>query len=72
MLDVTKVNLNWIKNNKALALDIILIVCLMYVVNYAFNQHEKFETYLIQSKQEDLNTAKQNFENSQQLLRLIK
>lgn len=69
---IRKLDLTWIKNNRSLALEIVLIACLMYSVNYGNKLHERFEEYLIQSKQKDLETAQQNFRNSQELLRLIK
>lgn len=70
--NIKNLNLTWIKNNKDLALHILLIACLMWITNYALSQHERFEDYLIESKKRDLETAKQNFDNSQQLLKLIR
>ncbi len=70
--NIKNLNLTWIKNNKDLALHILTLACCMWLANYAFSLHERFEDYLIQSKKTDLETAKQNFDNSQQLLKLIK
>lgn len=71
---IKNLSLTWIKNNKDLALHILSLGCIMFLVNYAFKQHEKYEGHLIEDikiKEEDLKTSNKNFDNSQLLLKLM-
>lgn len=72
---IRNLNLTWIKNNKDLALNFLLIGCIAFLflrLEKARDNHEDHLKEDVRAKEEDLKTARQNFENSQQLLRLIK